>query len=62
MPKFSRECLRGYTGKQTFILLKIHPEKVENNTFLAKCPILSLFIYFFMLKMPKVGVQKVVKT
>ena len=32
---------RGY--KQTFILLKIHAEMVENNIFQAKCPILAIF-------------------
>ena len=31
LPKYNRKCYRGY--KQTFILLKIHTEMVENNTF-----------------------------
>ena len=42
LPKCNHsKCYRGYN--QTFILLKIHAEMVENNTLKAKYPILAIF-------------------
>ena len=51
MAKCHRKCYRGY--KQAFILLMIHAEMVENNSFQSKMSNFGHFVW----KMPQVEVQ-----